>query len=176
MTVAGGRALFDGGRELFFLVPLKLRKPIARVDPPLHLAAQPEFEAAMTETNTLRHTYVGTWIGASWGTTTRHHPRFLSHGHEEPEFHAVELDLTITIDEQHGRALAVTVSSNHHDDHAVGVLSEDGSRLLISTNTTVFHLGVDSNTLTGEATGRPHGEDRAGENFSVGMISLSAQD
>jgi len=100
----------------------------------------------------------------------------LSHGHKEPEFHAVELDLTITIDQQHGRALAVTVSSNHHVDHAVGVLSEDGSRLLISTSTTVFHLGLDGNSLTGEATGRPHGEDRAGENFSVGMISLTAQD
>ncbi len=138
---------------------------------------QPEqIEAAMTETtNTLHHTYVGTWVGASFGTTTRHHPRFLSHGHEEPSFHAVELDLTITITERHGRALQVTVSSNHHDDHAVGVVSEDGTRLVISTNTTVFHLSVEGENLTGEATGRPHGEDRAGEAFSVGMISLTAQ-
>ncbi len=138
---------------------------------------QPEqIEAAMTETtNTLDHTYVGTWVGASFGTTTRHHPRFLSHGHEEPSFHAVELDLTITITERHGRALQVTVSSNHHDDHAVGVVSEDGTRLVISTNTTVFHLSVEGENLTGEATGRPHGEDRAGEAFSVGMISLTAQ-
>jgi len=73
VTVTDGRAFFDGKRRQF--LP-ELHTCIAKVHLSLQLATRAEFEAAMTETNTLSQTYVGTWIGASWGTTTPHHPKF----------------------------------------------------------------------------------------------------
>ena len=114
------------------------------------------------------------WTGASWGTTTKHHPRFLSHGDQEPEWHAVSLDLTLTIVRQEGRSLQAVLATSQHEDRAVGVLSADGNRLELATETSNFHLAVAGDQLSGEATGRPLGSDKAGGAFSVGMVELNA--
>ncbi len=119
--------------------------------------------------------WVGTAVATTWGVSTKHHPRHDSHGHVDPEWHAYIDPSTLRIVRQEGRSLELLVLSGGHEAQAVGALSADGRRLVYATQDVTCHATIDGDTMEIEAFSRPHGSDRSGGTFGVGMATLTAK-
>ena len=119
--------------------------------------------------------WVGTWAGASWGVVTAHNPKYSSHSHLDPEWHAVGGEVTLQVLRQEERSLELLVITPGHESKAVGALSSDGRRLVVSTRELTYHLTVNGNSMEGELFGRPHGSERSSDSFAAHVIELTAK-
>ena len=119
--------------------------------------------------------WIGLAVATTWGVSTKHHPKHDSHGHLDPEWHSYTDPGTLRILRQEGRSLELLVLSGGHEAKAVGVLSADGRRMVYATQDVTFHATIDGDTMEIEAYSRPHGSERTGGTFGVGMTTLTAK-
>lgn len=127
------------------------------------------------DVRTLPTEWVGTAVATTWGVSTEHHPKHGSHGHLDAEWHAYVDPGALRILRQEGRSLEMIVVSGGHEARAVGVLSADGTRLVYATQEVTCHATIDGDTMEIEAYSRPHGSERTGGTFGVGMATLTVK-
>ncbi len=119
------------------------------------------------------------WVGSStsttWGMSTKHHPKHSTHGHLEPEMQMYSVPMTVRIIRQEGRHVELVFTSDNHEAQKVGLLSADGTKLLLASAVSNDILTIDGDTMHGDTWTRPHGSDRAGEVFGVHMWEFMAK-
>ncbi len=119
--------------------------------------------------------WVGTFTGASWGIVTEHHAKHDSHGHLDPEWHAIENAMNLRVLQQSGRSLELLWVANGHESKFVGALSSDGRRLVIASREATANLTVNGDSITGEMFTRPHGSARSAASYAAGVVELTAK-
>ena len=119
------------------------------------------------------------WVGSStsttWGMTNKHHPKHSTHGHLEPELQMYSLPVALRIIRHEGRHVELLFISDNHEARKVGLLSADGTKLLLASAVANDILTIDGDTMHGDIWSRPHGSDAAGEVFGVHMWEFTAK-
>jgi hypothetical protein len=93
----------------------------------------------------------------------------------DPEWHAVSGEVAFRVLQQVGGSLELLVTSAGHESKAVGALSSDGRRLVVSSQQFTHHLTIDGDSMKGELFGRPHGSEQSERSFSAHVIELSGK-
>ena len=119
--------------------------------------------------------WVGSSTSTSWGMTNKHHPRHGSHGHLEPELQMYSVPMTVRIIRQEGRHVELLFISDNHETRRVGLLSTDGTKLLLASDVANDMMTIDGDTMHGDTWSRPHGSDAASEVFGVHMWEFTAK-